>query len=83
MHAQPAADELHEDQLLNFLVNAFEQEVALDIGNNAEVDAADIYDVLVGACADWTSISILCENSDDAPHENTVLYHLREKLELT
>jgi hypothetical protein len=38
--------------------------------------------VLVGACADGTSVSTLCEKSEDAPHENSVLYHLRTKFEL-
>jgi len=28
-----------------------------------------------------TSVSTLCEKSDDSPHHNTVLYHLREKFD--
>ncbi|ELZ01385.1 ISH3 family transposase [Natrialba aegyptia] len=83
MHSKQQADsEIHEDQLLNFLVNTLGEEVALDLGNNAEIDAEDIYEVLVGACADGTSVSKLCEVSEDSPHQNTVLYHLREKFGL-
>ncbi|MBS8126424.1 ISH3 family transposase, partial [Haloferax volcanii] len=37
---------------------------------------------LVGACADGTSVSTLCKRSEDAPHENSVLYHLRTKFDL-
>ena len=77
-----ADGEIHEDQLLNFLVNTLDEEVALNLGANAEIEAEDIYEVLVGACAGGTSISELCEASDDSPHKNTVLYHLREKFDL-
>ena len=31
-----ADSEIHEDQLLNFLVNTLDEEVALDLGANAE-----------------------------------------------
>ncbi|MDQ2056448.1 ISH3 family transposase [Halobellus sp. H-GB7] len=81
-NTQQADGEIHEDQLLNFLVNTLDEEVGLSLGSNAEIDTEDIYEVLVGACADGTSISELCESSDDSPHENTVLYHLREKFDL-
>jgi len=81
-HQQQADGEIHEDQLLNFLVNSLDENVDLDLGKNAEINAEDIYEVLVGACADGTSVSKLCENSEDSPHENTVLYHLREKFDL-
>jgi len=37
--------------------------------------------VLVGACADRTSISTLCASSQNSPAGNTVLYHLRTKFE--
>jgi IS4 transposase len=56
---------------LNFLVNSLDEEVALSLAENAELDAEDIYEVLVGACADGTSVSTLCERSEDAPHENS------------
>ena len=83
MHSKQQADsEIHEDQLLNFLVNTLGEEVNLNLGNNAEIDAEDIYEVLVGACADGTSVSKLCEDSEDSPHQNTVLYHLRDKFDL-
>ena len=78
---QQADSELHEDQLLNFLVNTLDEEVALDLAANAQIDAQDIYEVLVGACADGTSISTLCNSSKNSPAANTVLYHLRTKFE--
>ena len=74
---------IHEDQLLNFVVNTLDEEVDLGLADNAEIEAEDIYEVLAGACADGTSVSELCETSEDSPHENTVLYHLREKFDLT
>jgi len=80
----PQADgEIHEDQLLSFLVNTLDDQVDIGLGANAEIDAEDIFEVLVGACADGTSISELCDTNEDSPHENTVLYHLREKFDLT
>ena len=78
-----ADGEIHEDQLLNFLVNTLDGEVALNLGTNAELHAEDIYEILVGACADETSMSELCETSEVSPHQNTILYHLREKFDLT
>jgi len=37
---------IHEDQLLNFLVNRLDEEVSLSLANNAEITAEDIYGVL-------------------------------------
>jgi len=76
-----ADGEIHEDQLLNFLVNRLDEEVPLSLANNAEITAEDIYEVLVGACADGTSVSTLCASSQNAPAGNTILYHLRTKFE--
>jgi len=78
---QQADSEIHEDQLLNFLVNALDEEVGLTLANNADIDAEDLYEVLVGASADGTSISTLCNSSEDSPPATTVLYHLRTKFE--
>ncbi|MCD2205326.1 ISH3 family transposase [Halobacterium sp. KA-6] len=78
---QQADSEIHEDQLLNFLVNCLDEEVSLNLANNAEIDAEDIYEVLVGATADGTSISTLCNSSEDSLSANTILYHLRTKFE--
>jgi hypothetical protein len=78
---QQADGEIHEDQLLNFLVNTLTGAFSLDISENADLDAEDIWEVLVGACADGTSISTLCENSEDAPCGTDVLYHLRTKFD--
>jgi len=59
---QQADNEIHEDQLLNFLVNQLDEEVSLNLANNAEIDVEDIYAVLVGSTADGTSISTLCNS---------------------
>ncbi|MDB2272606.1 ISH3 family transposase [Halorubrum ezzemoulense] len=72
---------MHEDQLLNFLVNRLDEEVPISLANNAEIAAEDIYEVLVGACADGTSVSTLCASSQNTPTANTILYHLRTKFE--
>ena len=80
-NTKQADGKIHEDQILNFLVNSLDEEVALTLAENAEFDAEDIYEVLVGACADGTSVSTLCKRSEDAPHENSVLYHLRTKFD--
>ena len=80
-HQQQADSEIHEDQLLNFLVNRLDEEVSLNLANNAEIDPEDIYEVLVGATADGTSISTLCNSSENSPSANTILYHLRTKFE--
>ncbi|MBS3761501.1 MAG: ISH3 family transposase [Halodesulfurarchaeum sp.] len=84
MPKQPdqADDEIHEDQLLNFLVNTLTGAFGLSLGENADLDLEDIYEVLVGATADGTSISTLCERGNDAPPGTDVLYHLRTKLDL-
>lgn len=77
-----ADDEIHEDQLSNFLVNSIDEEVTLILAENTELDAKDIYKVLVGACADGTWVSMLYKRSEDVPHEKSVLYHLRTKFDL-
>ena len=82
MHPQTAANEIHEDQLLNFLVTVLTDRFTLDFAENAEITAEDVWDVLVGATVDGTSITDLCRRSEDAPSANDVLYHLRTKFDL-
>ncbi|EMA06142.1 ISH3 family transposase [Haloarcula marismortui] len=77
-----ADSELHEDQLLNFLVNALTGAFGISLGENADLDPEDIHEVLVGATADGTSISTLCERSEDSPSGTNILRHLRTKLDL-
>jgi len=48
-----ADGEIHEDQLRTF-ANRLDEEVSASLANNAEITAEDIYEVLVGACADGT-----------------------------
>ncbi|UOO97065.1 ISH3 family transposase (plasmid) [Halococcus dombrowskii] len=83
MEANQAASELTEDQVLNFLVNTLDEEIDIELGENADIDSEDIWDVLVGATADEDSVSHLCEISEDSPHGNTILHHLRTKFELS
>jgi hypothetical protein len=80
--AKQADSTIHEDQLLNFLVNILTETFSVELGDNAEIDPEDIFEVLVGASADGTSISSLCEDSADAPSGNDVLHHLRTKFDL-
>ena len=68
MQSDQAANALTEDQVLNFLVNT--------------LDSEDIWDVLVGATADEDSVTHLCDVSEQSPHGNTILHHLRTKFEL-
>lgn len=77
MPKQPdqADDEIHENQLLNFLVNALTGTFGLNLGANAEIDPEAIIEVLVGPTADGTSISTLCKRSEDGPPGTDVLYH--------
>ncbi len=43
MHSNKQADTvIHEDQLLNFLVNRLDEEVPLSLANNAEITAEDL-----------------------------------------
>jgi len=77
-----AADRINEDQLLNFLVNALTDDCSLELAKNASTGADTVFEVLVGACADGTSVSSMCQRSTESPHENTILYHLREQFDL-
>src|SRR5699024_271133 len=82
MRPDQAANELTEEQVLNFLVNTLDEEIDIELGENADIDSEDIWDVLVGATADEDSVSHLCEISEESPHANTILQHLRTKFEL-
>ena len=82
MQPNQAANELTGEQVLNFLVNTLEGEIDVDLGENAEMDSEDIWDVLVGCCADEDSVSHLCETTEESPHGNTILHHLRTRFEL-
>jgi len=79
---EQADGEIHEEQLLNFLVNTLTGAFSLSLGDNSDIDAEEIFEVLVGACADGTSVSSLCEKSKESPHGNTILHHLRTKFDL-
>jgi hypothetical protein len=73
---------IHEDQLLNFLVNTLTGAFGISLGANADLDPDEIYEVLVGATADGTSISSLCKRSEDTAAGTDILYHLRTKFDL-
>ena len=57
MEPNQAANELTEEQVLNFLVNTLDKEIDIGLGENADIDSEDIWDVLVGATADEDSVS--------------------------
>jgi hypothetical protein len=79
---QQADGEIHEDQLLQFLINALTSAFGVSLGENPDLDPEDIYEVLVGATADGTSISTLCDRSEDGPFSTNILRHLRTKFDL-
>lgn len=76
------ANEIHEDQLRNFLVNTLSAAFGVTLGANVDIAVEDIYEVLVGATSYGSSISTLCNRSDDSPSGNGLLYHLRTKFDL-
>ena len=82
MQPNQAANELTEDQVLTFLVNTLNKEIDIELGENAEIDSEDIWDVLVGRRTDEDSVTHLCDISEESPHGNTILHHLRTKFEL-
>ncbi|QSG08251.1 Transposase [Halapricum desulfuricans] len=82
MEANQADNEIEEEQLLNFVVNSLDEELAIDLGENVEVTTEKLYEVLAGASAGGTSINHVCETTDDSPHANTVRGHLTDKFDL-
>ena len=49
MYKTQADSEIEEEHLLNFVVNTLDEEIDIDLGENADIDSEDIWDVLVGA----------------------------------
>ncbi len=70
---QQADNSIHEDQLLNFLVNTIDEEVDLTSLQTPKRRLKTFT---------RSSVSTLCEKSEDSLHQNTVLYHLRKKFDL-
>ena len=62
--------------------HTLDEEIDIDLGENSDIDSEDIWDVLVGATADEDSVSQPCEISEESPHANRILYHLRTKFEI-
>jgi len=82
VQANQADSDSEEEHLINFVVNRLEQTLPLDLGEDVEVTPAELYKVLVGACADGTSITHICETTDDSPHDNTVREYLTDQFYL-
>lgn len=82
MRPDQATNELTEEQVLNFLVNTLDEEIDIELGENADIDSEDIWDVLVDCRADEDSVSHLYKISENSPHGNTILHHLRTKFEV-
>lgn len=81
-NSQQTDSEIHGDHLHNVLVDTLTQAFNLNLDNIAEIDAEDIFEVLVGAGADETSVSTLCEKSEKPLHENSIFHHFRTKFVL-
>ena len=64
---QQADDEIHENQLLNFLIKSVDEEVAFTLAENVEIDAEDIYEVPSVYAPTRTSVSTLCERNKIYP----------------
>ena len=82
MQPNQAANKFTEAQVLNFLVNTLDEKIDIGLGENADIDSEDIWDVLVGTTADEDSVSHLREISEESPHGNTISHHFRTKFEL-
>ena len=82
MKPKQADNEIKESHLLNFVVNSLTEELSLDLGENVEVTAETLFEVLAGASAGGTSINHVCETTDDSPHANTVRGHLTDQFDL-
>lgn len=76
---QQANGKIHEDRLLDFLVDTLTGAFSLSLGANAEIALDDMFKIFVGAYADGISMPTLCECNEDAPSGTVVLYHLRTK----
>lgn len=50
-HPQQADSRIHEDQLLDSRVTELTGRFGVDLAENADIDAENIYEVLVGATA--------------------------------
>ena len=82
MQHNQADNEVEEEHLLNFVVNSLGEELPIDLGENVEVTADELYEVLAGASAGGTSINHVCETTDESPHANTVRDHLTDQFDL-
>ncbi|ERH06121.1 MAG: hypothetical protein J07HN4v3_01731, partial [Halonotius sp. J07HN4] len=82
MDSSPADNELKEEHLLNFVVSSLNEELSLDLGDNVEVTAEKLYEVLAGASTGGTSINHVCDTTEDSPHPNTVRGHLTDQFDL-
>ena len=80
MQADQADNEINEEHLINFVVNRLGETLPLDLCEDVEVTSTELYKILVGACADGTSISHICETTDDSPHHNTVREYLTDQI---
>lgn len=77
-----AATRISEGKLRNLLVVQLTDGFNVELEANAKQSPEDLFEVLVGACVDGTSVSSLCERSQDAPPPNTITYHLREQFDV-
>ena len=82
MQQHQVDSEIEEEHLINFVVNSLEETLPLDLGEDVEVTPAELYKVLVGACADGSSITHICETTDDSPHDNTVREYITDQFDL-
>ena len=56
--AKQADGKICEEQLLNFLVNSFDEKVALDLGDSAEIDAEETHQLVSYLLSSLKAIAI-------------------------
>ena len=67
MQLNQAANELTEEQVLNFLANTLDEEIDIELGENADIDSEAIWDVLIGVAPMRTRSAICARFSRNHP----------------
>jgi hypothetical protein len=60
MNSTPADNKLKAEHLLNFVVNSLDEEFSLVLGDNVEVTAEKLYEVLAGASTGGSLFPVPC-----------------------
>ena len=69
-------NELTDVETLEEIIDCLQENISLP--TQGECDSQEVFNILVQAASSNNSIEATCENSDDAPHANTIRYHLNK-----